>query len=85
MFGRHPRLVLDVVFGVKCADMGSVNTDEYVDKLRSHHKWAYKVTQGTHLKKLRDTKNMTDIGCSKLEAGDLVLVRQKAFGGKHKV
>ena len=44
MFSRHQRLALDVAFGVIFADMQSVNTEKYVDKSKSHLKWAYKVT-----------------------------------------
>ena len=40
MFGRHPGLELDVAFGVKFVDVESVNTEKYVDKLRSFLKWA---------------------------------------------
>ena len=45
MLNTHPRLTLDVAFGVKFTDMEYVNIEKYMDKLRSHVKWAYKVTE----------------------------------------
>ena len=87
MFGRHPRLALDVAFGVKFADMGSVNTDKYVDKLQNYPKWAYKVTCETNLKEIKRHKRIyvKDIIYSKLGPGDLAQLRQKGFIGKHNI
>ena len=48
MFLRHPSLALDVTFEVKFADRGSTDTEKYEDKLRSHRKWAYKITDQTN-------------------------------------
>ena len=80
IFGRHPRLALDVTLGVKFADMESVNTKKYVDKLKSHLKWASKVTHETNLKEIKRYKRRydRDIRCSKLETRNLVMVRQNS-------
>ena len=69
------------------ADMEFVNTEKYVDKLRSHLKWSYKVTHETNLKEIKRNKRIydKDISCSKMELGGLVLVRHKNFGGNHKI
>ena len=79
MFGRHSRVALDVAFGVKFADMESIDTEKYMDELRSHLKWAYNITCETNLKEIKRHKRRygKNIRCSKLETGDLVLVGQK--------
>ena len=56
MFDGDPRLMLEVTFGVQFAYMRSVNTEKYVVKLRSHLKWAYKVTCKTNMKEIKTQK-----------------------------
>ena len=68
----------------KISRPGYVNTEKYMNKLRSYLKWAYKVTCGSNLKEIRRHKRRydKDIRCTKLEPGYLVLIRQKVFGQK---
>ena len=77
MFARQPGLVLDVAFGVNFTDLESVNTKKYIDKLRSHLKYAYKIAGKTNLKEIKrhGRRYNKDIKCPKFEEEDLGLVR----------
>ena len=62
-------------------------THKYVEKLKNKMKWAFKKATEVSLKESARQKRYYDkkIRCSKLKPGDLVLVRQKGFKGKHKI
>ena len=87
MYGRQPMLPTDVEFGVRTPDIVASTSQEYIQKLQKSLKWAYKIAQETSKKELEHSKRRYDqnIKCTKLEIGDLVLVRQKTFKGKHKI
>ena len=87
MFGREPNLPIDIVFGVRTPDLVVTSTKNYVEKLQKRLAWAFKKAQEVSQKEKKRNKRNYDrkVRCSKLERGDKVLVRQKAFKGKHKI
>ena len=87
MFGREPNLPIDIEFGVRTPDLVATSTKNYVEKLRRRLAWAFKKAQEVNEKERKRNKRNYDrkVRCSKIEKGDKVLVRQKAFKGKHKI
>ena len=87
MYGRHPLLPIDIEYGVRTGDLVASTTHSYVQKLQKRLEWAYKKAQEVIQKESARSKRRYDrkICGSKLHTGDLVLVRQKAFKGKHKI
>ena len=87
MFGREPNLPIDIEFGVRTPDLVVTSTKNYVEKLQKRLAWAYKKAQEVNHKENKRNKRIYDkkIRCTKLEVGDKVLVRQKAFKKKHKI
>ena len=87
MFGRHPMLPIDVQFGVRTPDIIASTSHGYIQKLQRRLEWAYKTANVINQKESECSKKWYDwnVKCTKLEPGDLVLVRQKAFKGKCKI
>ena len=87
MFGREPKLLLDVTFGLPNPDMEAVILDRYVKQLQSRLKWSYGVAQHRNLKETARQKKYYDLNvrCAPLQVGDLVVPRQKSFRGKCKI
>ena len=87
MFGCEPLLPIDVEFGVHTPDIAAVTTYRYIEKLKNKMKWAFKKAAEISLKENTRQKKYYDrkIKCSKLKTGDLILVHQKGFKGKHKI
>ena len=87
MFGREPLLPIDVEFGVRTPDVANVATHKYIQRLQNRMEWAFKTAAEQSAKESARHKRYYDrkVRCSRLEPGDLVLVRQKAFRGKHKI
>ena len=87
MFGREPNLPIDIEFGVRTPDLIATSTQNYVEKLEKRLAWAFKKAQEVNEKEKKRNKRNYDkkVRCSRLEIGDRVLVRQKAFKGKHKI
>ena len=88
MFGRHLQLPIEIEFGVRTPDIVAVSTENYVQKLWKRLQWwAFNKTLEVIEKQKAKYKGHYDkkVHCTKLEPGDLVLVRQKAFLGKHKI
>ena len=80
-------LPIDVVFGVQTPNILASTTQLYVQILQNKFQWAYKTAQEISKEECDRSKRHFDnkIGCVKLEPGDMVLVHQKAFKGKHKI
>ena len=53
MYGRIPILPIDVEFGVMVPDIMNASHQNYVEKLKVHLKWAYKVANKTMIGKLQ--------------------------------
>ena len=87
MYGRHPLLPIDIEFGVFTSDVHEMTTHKYVQKLKNHLEYAYKRVRWVDSKESKRNRQQYDkkVRCSKLNIGDLVLVRKRAFTGKHKI
>lgn len=78
MFGRHPKLPIDLAFGLRTSSDESSTVPEYVQKCQSRFKEAYKVAQETiskehgYRKKTYDTR----VRGACLDKGDLVLIKK---------
>ena len=86
MFGRQPRLPVDLAFGLPVIKPPKSHS-QYVHDLRSRLEESYKVATKNALKtadrnKRRFDKRVVD---STLETGDRVLVRKVRIRGKHKL
>ena len=87
MFGREPNLPIDIKFGVRTPDLVATSTKNYVEKLQRRLALTYKKAQKVNHKESKRNKRIYDrkVRCTKLEVGDKVLVRQKAFKKRHKI
>uniref|UniRef100_A0A3P9J6T5 Integrase catalytic domain-containing protein n=1 Tax=Oryzias latipes TaxID=8090 RepID=A0A3P9J6T5_ORYLA len=87
LFGRSPRLPVDLAFGLPVREPPAVSHSEYVKSLRNHLEESYKLATKHSLKSHEKNKSRFDkrvIPCS-LEPGDRVLVRNVRLRGKHKL
>jgi transposase InsO family protein len=86
MFGRHPRLPVDIMFSLD-RNASSKSHSAYVADLRQRLQEAYKkATEATDKARDRQKTNYDRRArAATLEPGDRVLVRVLAFGGKHKL
>ena len=77
MYGRQPLLPVDIEFGVFTPDVTGVATQKYVQMLKHRLEWAYNKVREISTKEAIRSKRRFDqkIRCSKLDIGDLVLVR----------
>ena len=87
MFGRTPKLPLDVELGVTLIEQKQTSHQSYAQKLHSKLQWAYQEAQENNRKESECHKNYYDqkMRCMKLKPDDLVLVRVKALTGDHKI
>ena len=86
MFGREPKLPLDITFGLPNPNMEAVIHERYVKQLQSRLKWSYGVAQCRNEKEAARQKNYYDlkVHCTPLKVGDVVVPRQKSFRAKPK-
>lgn len=87
MFGRQPRLPVDLAFGLPYHDSPRQSHSEYVRHLKNNLKESYLLasrgmSKSAERNKARFDKSVTH--CS-LEIGDRVLVRNVRLRGKHKL
>ena len=87
LFGRQPRLPIDLAFGLPVFEKTSTSHSQYVEKLKSHLEDSYKIATENAEKvmgrnKVRFDKHVT---ASDLSIGDRVLVRNVKLRGKHKL
>ena len=87
LYGRHPLLPIDIEFGVITLDLTEVVTLKYVHGLQKRLEYAFKKAADFSRKEAQRSKKRYDkmAKTSKLEPGDLVLVRKKGFQEKHKI
>lgn len=87
MFGRSPRLPVDLAFGLPAGDKPSPSHSKYVQILRSRLEESYQVTSKNAAKSTERNKTRFDrrVRPSALEEGDRVLVRNVRLRGKHKL
>ena len=91
LYGRHPLLPIDIEFGVMTQDLSKTVTLKYVKELQRRLEYAFRKADGFSKKEAQRFKQHYDkfakssAKSSKLELGDLVLVRKKGFQEKHKI
>ncbi|KAK7912833.1 hypothetical protein WMY93_013044 [Mugilogobius chulae] len=87
MFGRCPRLPVDLAFGLPARDTPSTSHSQYVQNLRSRLEESYRLASRNAAKSAERNKTRFDqrVKPSVLEEGDRVLVRNVKLRGKHKL
>lgn len=86
MFGRHPRLPVDVAFGV-CSEASGHSVTSYADGLQKRLKESYDIALKTIESSQQRQKSNYDnrVRGATLDIGDRVLVKVLAFDGRHKI
>lgn len=86
MFGRQPRLPVDLAFGLP-VDSQSGSHSKYVQDLKKRLEESYKVATGNASKVAERNKKRYDkhVVASTLQVGDRVLVKNVRLRGKHKL
>ena len=86
MFGREPKLPLDVTLGLPNPDMGAVIHEKYVKQLQNRLKWSYEVALRRNEKEATRQKYYDlKVHCTPLRVGNVVVPRQKSFRSKAKI
>ena len=87
MFGRTPKIPLDVEMGINLIDQGHESCQNYAKKLQARLKWAYQKAQENSRKEPERQKRYYDqnMKCMSLKPEDIVLVHAKTPSGKHKI
>ncbi|XP_061590121.1 uncharacterized protein LOC133455211 [Cololabis saira] len=86
MFGRSPRLPVDLAFGLPVRDQPKSHS-QYVQDLKSRLQESYQLASRNALKTAERNKVRFDkkVTTSELDVGDRVLVRNVRIRGKHKL
>ena len=81
MFGRVPRLLIDIEYGVTQPELIDKSRQNYARKLRAHLNWAFKVAKDVNLRESERQKCYYDrkMHCQK------VLVKEKGSSGNYKI
>ena len=87
LFGRHPRLAVDVLLNLKSSEHEKRCSTEYMKDLQKRLKRTYQIAQEAMKKASRRAKGRYDLRVRGAvpEAGDLVLVKLVGLTGKHKL
>ena len=87
MFGREPRLPVDLAFGLPLRDKEQTSHSQYVQNLKSHLEESFKISAEHTKKRAGYNKTRFDkhVTASQLKEGDWVLVRNLRLRGKHKL
>ena len=87
LYGWHPLLPRDIVFGVFAPELAEAVTYKYVQNLKKRLENTFQKTNAFCEKEAVRSKQHFDrtARCSKLLPGDLVLVKRKGFTSKHKI
>lgn len=87
MFGRQPRLPVDLAFGLPVRKKQHQSHSQYVQNLKSHLEESYRLATKTATKVAEKNKTRFDkhVTPSVLDIGDRVLVRNVRIRGKHKL
>jgi transposase InsO family protein len=87
MFGRQPLLAVDVYLGLQSPGGTQADYVQYVKDLRAKLDYTYKLATANATKTATRDARYYDQGAreSRLQVGDLVLVKVVAFTGKHKL
>ena len=88
LFGREPRLPVDVEFGLqRGGQRGSPGESNYISQLRRRLSFVHKKAKHMAQKQQARHRGLYDLKCrgATLDVGDLVLVKQTAWKGRHKI
>ena len=87
LYGRQPLLPIDIEYGVFPPELSEAITYKYVQELKSRLENAFNKANQFCAKEVIRSKQRFDktAKSSKLEPGDLVLVKRKGFTLKHKI
>ena len=87
LFGRQPRLAVDVLLNLKSPEHEKRCSTEYMKHLQKRLKRTYQIAQEAMKKASRRAKGRYDLRVRGAvpEAGDLVLVKLVGLTGKHKL
>ena len=87
LFGREPKLSIDVAFGMDREDSNNHAYTEYVTDLQNRIKETFEMVNRNADKAKEKQKAYYDLKAraAKLESGDRILVQILAFDGKHKI
>ncbi|XP_061921885.1 uncharacterized protein LOC133662165 [Entelurus aequoreus] len=87
MFGRQPRLPVDLAFGLPVREGRPTSHSDYVQNLKSRLEESYKIAMDNAAKIAHKNKTRFDrrVTASDLEVGDRVLIRNVRIRGKHKI
>ena len=87
MFGRVPRLPINIEYGITQPQLMEKSRQNYARKLRAKLNWAFKVAKETSDREAVRQKQYYDrkMRCQKIEPGDLVLVKQQGSSGTYKI
>ena len=87
MFGRQPRLPVDVLFNLPARDDPPKKKSKFVQHLRDKLRWAYKEAQAVSEKEAKRNKKLYDKKATyhSLQEGDKVLLREVRFTSRHKI
>ena len=88
LFVREPRLPVDVEFSLqRGSQKGSLGESSYVSQLRRRLKFAHNKAKEMAKRQQAKHRELHDQRCrgAELEVGDLVLVKQTAWKGRHKI
>ena len=88
MYGRKLRLPLDLYFGAQPANLCETSYTKFIQHMKERLQWAYEIAQKVQFQEMKQCKLQDDqrVKCFELvEPGDLVLLCECAFHGKHKI
>ncbi|XP_070535290.1 uncharacterized protein [Ptychodera flava] len=87
MFGRHPRLPIDVCMGIEPDNEEQIGHHEYAESLRKRLSYAYELASKAAEKAATSNKNRYDRKSREaiLRPGDRVLVKNVRIRGKQKL
>ena len=88
LFGRDPRLPVDVEFGLqRGGQRGSPGESSYISQLKRRLQFAYRKAKCMAQKQQARHRGLHNLRCSgaTLSVGDLVLVKQTSWKGRHKI
>ena len=87
LYGRQPLLLIDIEYGVFTPELSEAIMYKYVQELKSRLENAFDKADQFCVKEAIRSKQRFDktAKSSKLEPGDLVLVKRKGFMSKHKI
>ena len=88
LFGREPRLPVDVEFGLqRGGQRGSPGESSYISQLRRRLNFAHRKARCMAKRQQARHRGLYDLRCrgAVLSVGDLVLVKQTTWKGRHKI